>query len=72
MELSIYRKEHDAYLVVDNYNLFESLDENGVGRVKISKSYLTGDCKITVYYALTDEATGISMTYADIYYLNIS
>ena len=72
MELSIYREEHDAYLVVDNYNLFESLDENGVGRVKISKSDFTGDCKITVYYALTDEATGISMTYADIYYLNIS
>ena len=72
MSYYLYDLESDSYVVQSSYDLFATLDANGVGKIKISKSNQIGDCKITVSYTLTDEATGVSTTYVDVYYLNIS
>lgn len=72
MDFALYDALTDSYVTQASYNLFESLPENGVGKVKISKSNQIGDCKISVGYTLQNEETGEVFSYVDVYYLSIS
>ena len=72
MSFSLYDSATDTYIVQTDYDLFDNLSEQGSGKIKISKSNTTGDCKIEIRYTLQDSITGEERLYTDTYYLNIS
>ncbi|MBO5716488.1 MAG: hypothetical protein J6S23_08890 [Clostridia bacterium] len=71
MDCFTYNNTSESYAKKHSYDLLDSLSTSGTGKVKISKSLLTGYCKIEINYTLYDPITEEESSYTDIYYLYI-
>ena len=72
MDFCLYDAVTDTYVKNSSYNLLDCLTTLGTGKVKISKSFQTGYCKIEIHYTFKDTVTAEETSYTDVYYLYIS